>query len=69
MSLDDLLLAIAVNDSIQALEGPSAHQVSDTLLLNPESLNLIVDVKEERIVARGIVAGPHQKTSRTSYRD
>lgn len=50
VTLDDLFCFVAVDDSVQAVKSPTTHQIADALLLNPESLDLIVDVEEERVV-------------------
>lgn len=63
--LHNLLLPIPINNCIQTLEYPSAHQIPHALLLDPEPLYLIVDVKEQRVVARRIVARPDQETARS----
>ena len=51
MSLHNLFLAITIDDRIQALKGASTHQIAHALLLNAKTLYLIVDVKEQRIIA------------------
>lgn len=63
VSLDDLLLAVAVDDGVETLERPPAHQVTHAFFLDAEPLDLVVDVEEERVVARRVVARPHQKTA------
>ena len=63
MSLDDLLLAVAVDDGVETLERPPSHQIAYALLLNAEPLDLVIDVEEKRVVARGVVARPHQETA------
>ena len=67
VALDNLFRLVAVDDSVQAVKGPTAHEIADPLFFNPEPLDLIVDVKEERIVARRIIGRPDKKTARSSY--
>ena len=46
VALDDLLALVAVDDGVQAVECTAAHHVADALLLDAETLDLVVDVEE-----------------------
>ena len=62
VALHNLLRLVAVNDRVQAFERSAAHHVAHALLFNTEALYLVVYVKEERVVAGRIIAGPDQET-------
>jgi len=59
VSFDDLLLPISVDNGVKTLESSAAHVVTHTLLLNPKSLDLIINMKEKGIVTGRIIAGPN----------
>ncbi len=56
VALYDLLSLVAVDDGLEAFESPAAHDVANAFLLHAKSLDLIVDVEKERIVAGRVVA-------------
>lgn len=47
VALNDLLRPVAVDDGLQAVEGPPTHHVPHALLLNPEALDL--DTKKQQL--------------------
>ena len=55
VTLDDLLRLVPVDDRLETVEGPAPHDVAHALLLDAEPLDLVVDVEEQRVVARGVV--------------
>lgn len=55
VSLDDLLRLVPVYNGLETVERSSSHDVSDAFLFDSETLDLVVDVEEERVVARRIV--------------
>lgn len=57
MPFNNLLLSVSVDDGVQAFERPAAHQVPHALLLNPEPLDLVVDVEEQGVVPGRIIRG------------
>jgi hypothetical protein len=65
MALDDLLLAVTVDNCIQTLKCTTTHKITHTLLLYAKPLDLIVDVKEERVVPWRVVTGANKKAART----
>lgn len=52
VALHNLLLAIPIDYSVQALECPPSHQIPNALLLDAKALNLVVDMEEQRVVPR-----------------
>ena len=63
VALDDLLGLVPVDDGLQAVEGPAAHHVANAFFLDPEPLDLVVDVEKERVIARRVVAWTDEETS------
>ena len=61
VALHYLLGLVSRDHSVQTVKSSATHHIPDTLLFNPEPLNLIVDVKEEAVIARAVVARPHQE--------
>ncbi len=51
VALHNLLGLVAVNHGLEAVEGAASHDIAHALLLDPKPLDLVVDVKEERVVA------------------
>lgn len=45
-TFDYLLALISVNDSIEAIESSTTHQVTNALLFDSEALDLVIDVKK-----------------------
>ena len=68
VSLDDLLGLVAVDDGLQAVEGPPAHHVAHALLLDAEPLDLVVDVEEEGVVPGRVVRGTDQEGARAAWK-
>uniref|UniRef100_A0A2M4D214 Putative secreted protein n=1 Tax=Anopheles darlingi TaxID=43151 RepID=A0A2M4D214_ANODA len=66
VTLDDLLLPVAIDHRIETLERTATHQIPDTFLLDPEPLDLVVDVEEQRVVTGRVVARTHQEATRPS---
>ena len=56
VAFDDLLRPVAVDDGLEAVEGPAAHHVPHALLLDPETLDL-----EKRIAIRFLLGAGDQK--------
>lgn len=63
MTLDNLLLAVPIDDRVQTLERAAPHHVAHCALLDAKTLYLIVDVEEERVITRGVITGTHQETA------
>lgn len=55
VTLHYLLRLVAIDDGLEAVEGAASHDVAHALLLDAEPLYLVVDVEEQRVVARGVV--------------
>lgn len=65
VSLNDLLLPVPVDHSIQTLKGTASHEVTYTFLLNTKPLDLVVYVEEQRVVTRRIVTWSHEERAWT----
>ena len=55
VALHYLLRLVPIDDGLEAVKGPTAHDVADAFLLDAEPLYLVVDVEEQRVVTRGVV--------------
>ena len=61
MTLNDELLAVTVDDSIQAIKSPSTDNITNTLLLYAKPLNLVIHMEEKGVIPWGIVTRTHQE--------
>ena len=55
VTLHYLLRLVPIDDGLEAVKGPTAHDVAHAFLLDAEPLYLVVDVEEQRVVTRGVV--------------
>ena len=52
VTFNNLLTLVSVYDSVETVKCPTTHQVPNTFFLNSEALYLVIDMEEERIIAR-----------------
>lgn len=55
VTFHDLFFAISVDDSVQAFESATSHEIAYTFFLYTESLYLIVDVEKEGVITGGVI--------------
>ena len=66
VTFNNLLTLVSVYDSVETVKCPTTHQVPNTFFFNSEALYLVIDMEEERIIARWVVARSHKKASGAS---
>ena len=68
MTLDNLLRLVSVDDGLEGVKSPSSHDVANSLLLDPEPLDLVVDVEKQGVVSGRVVARTDEEAAGTSWK-